>query len=321
MTISSPGGYTLSGDIGTPAGTGICLTVSVNNVTVDCAGHTITGYVKFVDGVSNVVVQNCVMLQGTVNPNGISNVTISNSSMANIVFVRSGHGVTLDHDHISLSPCGRPGGVVIFQDGGGNQVIGNTIDGCYTGNDLTGQGNDAPGADDGVILENEIGDMIRDNSIKNVFDAGVEGVETVTGTTISNNTVTHAISDGIGSYWCTHWENNTISGNTVSDSEAAVQITYGAGTRCGETPYPSGRFVGNTISGNSLLNQLQYLPNFPGLEILLSIPSLPAGSVTTNVVNGNNVGTTAIVLQPPDGFSVGPGNVCGPSPGFGAITC
>lgn len=246
MTLSAAGGYALSGDIGNPAVTSaICVSILANNITIDCEGHTIYGYVKFADGTSNVVVQNCVMT-GTINPNGISNVTISNSTMSNIVLVRNGHGVTLDHNHISLSPCGRPGAVVGFSDGGGNQAIGNTIDGCYAGNDLTGQGNDAPGADDGIILNNEIGDTIRDNNIMNVFDAGIEGVSSVTSTTISNNTVTHAVDNGIASYWCTDWENNTIAGNSISGSEAAVWITYGTGTRCGNTPSPFGRFVGNT---------------------------------------------------------------------------
>ena len=319
MIISTAGAYTLSGDIGNPAVTvATCLTISTNNITVDCAGHTIYGYLKFVDGISNVVVQNCVMT-GTVNPNGISNLTISNSTTSNIVLVSNGHSVTLDHNHISVSPCGRPGAVVGFFNGGGNQVIGNTIDGCYAGNDLTGQGNDAPGADDGIILENEIGDTIRDNSITNVFDAGIEGVDSVRSTTISNNTVTHAVTNGIASYWCTDWENNTIAGNTVSGSEAAVWIIYGTGTLCGDTPSPFGRFVGNTLSGNSLQNPLR--PALTG-GFLISLENLPAGSVSANVISANTIGSKGIVLRPSNGFLVGSGNVCAPLPDTpGAITC
>lgn len=307
-----PGSYGLDGDIGT-AGTrgGVCLTISTNNVTVDCASHTVNGYVSIADSATGVSVMNCTMT-GLRNPTNISNVTISNSVMSNIVSITNSHNVTVDHNQITVTG-GRPGAIVIFQGGGQNQLLGNTIDGGYHGQDLGGQGNDGPGADDGVILQSETGDLVQGNAIQNIFDAGIEGVDAVHGTTISNNSITHAVVAGVSSYWCTDWDANTIHGNTVSETEAAIWITYAFGDKCGETTGQLGRFTNNTVTGNSLRNPVG--GNRVGLLIsLLEIKQ----SVTSNVIGGNDVGATAIQLTPIGGFSDGGGNACGSG---SSVTC
>lgn len=332
-TLSNAGAYTMSADIGFGSKQ-LCLTISTSNVTLDCAHHTINGFVQIGDNMANVAIQNCVMagmfiLKGVSNVTisnstilaseifgtiGASNVIVSNSTMSSPVFVVSSHNVALNHNQIAMTG-GRPSAVAYFQNGGQNQVIGNVLDGFYTGHDLTGEGLDAPGADDGVVLDNEVGDTVRDNTIQHVFDAGIEGVDTVSAATIANNEVTHAILDGIGSYWCTHWENNTISGNRVSDSQAAVNIVFQVGSLCNQVPMPSGQFSGNTIAGNSLRNPLG--PSPAGISV--SLGQL-GSSVSLNSVIGNDVGTAPIILLPGAGFAVGAGNVCGPG-GSGSIAC
>lgn len=310
-TIGVPGSYSLDEDIGTASASGgICLTISTSSVTVDCADHTIHGYLSIANGATGVSVMNCTMV-GLQNPSNISNVTISNSVMSNIVFVTNGHNVSLDHNQITVAG-GRPGAVVIFQDGGQNQVIGNTIDGGYHGHDLGGLGADGPGADDGVTLRTETGDLLQGNTIQNVFDAGIEGADTVHATTIANNSISHAIVAGVGSYWCTDWDSNTISGNTISDSEAAIVITYEVGPNCGAGA-GAGRFSNNTLTGNSLQNPLP----LDGVGLLIKLTQL-GESVTSNVISGNNVGATAIELAPSSGFSDGGGNTCASG---STITC
>jgi hypothetical protein len=311
-TLSISGAYTLAADIGTQGNKSVCLTISANDVTVDCAGHTIKGSVHILDGGARVTVQNCVM-SGIVQLTGVSNVTISNSTMSSPLSVVNGHNFTLDHNRIVLVG-GNPADIVFLQNGEQNQIVGNTLDGFYTGHDLTGHGKDGPGADDGVVLDNEAGDVVRDNTIQNVFDAGIESVDTLSAATISNNMIAHAIFAGVASYWCTHWENNSISGNIVSGGEAAVAISFQSnGFHCDQVPLPSGRFAGNTVAGNSLRNPI--IPNPVGISIMLD--SL-GGSVTSNTISGNDLGTAPIFLLPLAGFSNGGGNICGPG---GSIAC
>jgi hypothetical protein len=77
---------------------------------------------------------------------------------------------------------------------------------------------------DDKIAQRLDGDVVRDNTIMNVFDAGIEGVNAVTNTVIANNTVTNAILAGIGSYHCTHWASNTVNGNRVSSGQFLIDI-------------------------------------------------------------------------------------------------
>lgn len=307
--ITRAGSYTLTADIGTPLAPGStpdCLAISASNVTVDCAHHTINGNVSIGPGLGVVVVTNCTMT-GLDNLVGETNVTISNSVFSGMVGAMFGGNIVLANNQIT-STAGSPAAVVYLQNSADNRVTGNTLDGGYHGNDLTGHGNDAPGADDGVVLNNQSGDIIENNTIRNVFDAGIEGVNVVGGTTISNNTISHAISAGVSSYWCTNWVTNTISGNAVSDSEAAIWIIYLSGPLCGQLPGPAAQFTNNMITGNSLRGPLGTL--LVGLEIGMD------GTVNSNVVSGNDIGSTAMNLAPALGFSDGGGNTCGSAGSF-----
>ncbi|MGH9411619.1 MAG: hypothetical protein ACRD1V_19460 [Vicinamibacterales bacterium] len=226
------------------------------------------------------------------------------------MLIRNGQNTIIRGNQITVA--GRPGGVVALDSGSGNQVLDNVLDGGYHGHDLTGQGNDTPsGADDGIVLQSESGDTVQGNSIMNVFDAGVEGVDAVTGTSIAGNTITSAIFAGVSSYWCTHWQGNTVSGNTISQSVQAIRVIYSVGALCDPAPAP-GLCTDNTIAGNVLRNPL-------GTGITAIVVSLGpiAPMVTNNVLRGNDLAAGGISLTPLSGFTDGGANVCGPSGNFG----
>lgn len=302
--IAYSASYTLTGDIGPSGPPGsVCLTIAGANVKIDCAHHTINGYVDIDAGDALVSISNCTV-GGFDTLQSVSNVTISNSVISDTVTIASSHNVVIDHDQITPSTAtASPAAAVYLFDGGSNQVTESTLDGGYHGDDLTGHGTDAPGADDGVVLMSETGDLVQSNTIQNVYDAGVEGVDTVSGTTISNNTISHAIAAGIASYWCTHWETNTVSGNAVTDSLSAVWIIPLTGSACGTGPTPAPQFTNNTIAGNTLRGALG------AVQIGMTIGM--TGPVSSNVVSGNDIGTTKINLSPASGFSDGGGNICG----------
>lgn len=252
----------------------------------------------------------CVIPYYVSNPNNVTNLTIANSTLSNTLVIRNGQNVIIRGNRISTNR--REGAVVTFSGGSRNQVLDNVLDGGYHGHDLSGHGNDeSGGADDGVILDNETGDTVQGNTIMNVFDAGVEGLDSVTGTTIAGNTITGAVFAGIGSYWCTHWQGDTISANIVSQSVQAILVGYSVGTKCAHPPGPAGLFADNTIADNVLRNYL--IGGYPGISIRL--PSI-ADMVTNNVIRNNDVGSANIFVLPLSGFTNGGGNVCGVNGNF-----
>jgi parallel beta helix pectate lyase-like protein len=99
--------------------------------------------------------------------------------------------------------------------GSGNRIVDNVVDGAWNGDAAS-----RTGADDGVLLYGESGDIVQGNVIRNVRDAGIEGVSSVTNTIVSYNAIERVAIGGIGAYRNTKWRGNTIEGNLVSQTQS-----------------------------------------------------------------------------------------------------
>ncbi len=97
-TLSRPGNYSLTANIINPAP--MCITVNANNVTLNCAGHSISqansapGPVIYVNGRSNIIIGNC-NIQGAT-----SGINISNSSYVGVygnLVNSSNYGVSMSN--------------------------------------------------------------------------------------------------------------------------------------------------------------------------------------------------------------------------------
>lgn len=308
----APGAYTLAADVGSGAQT-TCLYIASSGITLDCGRHVISGFVKMADGLSNVTVTNCTML-GAVQPSNASNVTISNSTMTGTLIFTSSTNITIDHNHISLTGA-RPSAAIIIAGGSQNRVTNNVIDGGYHGQDLTGQGGDAPGADDGVLLADATNDTVQGNTISNVFDAGVEGVNAVRNSTIADNTIVNATEAGISSYHCTSWQGNKVTGNSISQSQHAALFNFTSDSLCFNfpNPTPSGSFSNNLFANNVLRNLLGTSLVAMSLVFLATVPE---SAVTGNVIQGNDFGSADVTVAPAGGFTSGGGNTCGTQGNF-----
>jgi parallel beta-helix repeat protein len=277
-TITTPGTYTVDTDLSQAIPAGLCLTIPIGGVKLDCHGHTVTGV--RVSGATDVIVTNCTARSDTF-------ILVQNSSRVVLDTVRASE--------------------IEFLHGHDNQVLRSTIDGEY---------HDGPapsGRDDGILLGDQQNDTIQGNSIANVWDAGIEGLDGVSSTTIANNTITHTGTDGIGAYWCTSWSGNTISGNTVSQSPNLFFFTYQVDpAKCLDVSTP-GTFSGNRITGNVFRNQVLAAGGILA-AMFFNFAQIPPSAVTGNVVQGNDMGNTAGPnLTPASGFANGGGNVCVPS--------
>jgi hypothetical protein len=229
-------------------------------------------------------------------------VTIANSTLLFAGPFVNEHNIMIEGNHIGDTARVTSGCCpVVFNNGDHNQVVANILDGGYPGVcSVCGQ-------DDGILLWNESADVIRDNDISNVFDAGIEGVNVVTGSTIANNRITNAITAGIASYWCTHWENDTIVGNIASATPEVLTFFYNAGgAKCqGFGPVATGFFGGNTIANNVLLNRTGSDPLGIFLDFATNSPA-----VGVNMLRGNDVGAAGITTLPAAAFVDGGGNTC-----------
>jgi parallel beta-helix repeat protein len=269
--ILTPGNYQLAADISQPPSFGPCVEVRTAGVQLDCRQHVIS----------------IIQLLGA------NDVTITNCARGTLVDEQKSTNVTITHNTLlSLTLLG----------GSGNQVLENTIDGGYDGSGRQ------VGQDDGILLIDEANDTVQRNTIQNVFDAGIEGVDAVTDSTITDNTIVNAGVAGIASYWCTSWTGNTISGNSVSTSNWLADFIYEVGLgKCVNLSTP-GAFENNRLIGNRFTNALAH-----GGSMNFNLANLPAGAVVGNLIQGNDLGVLGgPFVDPASGFSDGGGNICAP---------
>ncbi|HVZ22706.1 MAG TPA: right-handed parallel beta-helix repeat-containing protein, partial [Vicinamibacterales bacterium] len=226
----------------------------------------------------------------------LSNVTIANSTILSPFNLFETHHATISGNHI-MSLSGGPDTLVGLTGGGDNEIVGNTLDGHW-------QAGAKSGTDDGILLVNEVHDSIRGNDIRNVFDAGIEGVNAVSDTTISGNTIAAVGETGVGAYYCTAWQNNVVDGNRIQGPPRALWFNFLRG-KCRDNPPASLAFTGNVFSNNVYVSGGAGAPY--GVDAELG--SAP-GAVHDNVLTDNNFGMAQVLVDPPAGFQNAGGNTC-----------
>ena len=279
-TIAEPGAYTVAADLFQAAAFGACLQIEADGVQLDCGNHTVSGLL--LSHVTGGTVSHCSVL--TLGLPGVA---------ASIAEVADSTNVTLTHNAFAT---------MLLIGGHGNSVIENAIDGEYDGSGLH------VGQDDGIVLVDEANDTIQGNTIRNVWDAGIEGVDTVANSSIANNTIVNAGYAGIGAYWCTSWTGNTLSHNSISRSVWMVAFVYEVSqAKCLDTATVGG-FANNQMVGNRFSSPL---PSDGSMAF--NFPTLDAGRVSNNLIQGNDLGSQpGPTTVPASGFINGGGNICEP---------
>ena len=292
-SYTRPGTYVLTGDVaeGSSSDTS-CIHIASSDVTLDCARHTVAGYIRIANGSSNVTIRNC-LATGLVPVIDASGLVVEHSSFSTPIYLSGAERSVLRANTVAVH--GSPNAAIAISHGHDNQVLENTID-----------GGGARGADDGVLLSDESNDTISDNIIRNVFDAGIESLNALSHTTIANNAISNTVTAGVGAYWCTAWQDVTITGNRFSATRAGIRVEYANDFHCtswGSAPQPL--FSRNVIAGNTIEPGV---PTTPGIRVQLQEWQQ---SVSDNVIRGNTFGASSIDVQPLSGFVDGGGNVCG----------
>ena len=284
-TIVASGSYVLGNDISASTSFGPCLSIMAGAVQLDCRNHKVSG--MLVSNVDNVTVTNCAF---------VTELFGTGQSFANI-----DHSTHVMFQHNTMS-------AMVLQGGHDNQVLQNTFDGGYDGSGRQ------VGQDDGILIIGEANDTIQSNTITNVYDAGIEGVDVVANSVIANNTIVNTGTTGIGWYWCTSWTGNTISGNDVSRTPGLFYFEYRVGTtKCVNTA-TAGAFATNRVVGNRFGNRV---PGGVEPSMWFNFPTLDPAAVFNNLIQGNDVGTSVgPAVVPASGFVNGGGNICAPGNSF-----
>ncbi len=145
-----------------------------------------------------------------------------------------------------LYPETGTAGMILLSFGKNNEVSNNFIngksDGIFRGSSPSTIESNI-GADDGIVIAHESSDLIKDNTIENVFDCGIESEDFISDTKIINNKIRNAVLCGIGAWHGNSWLNNQVLENIVHDAPALF-VFFKAG-KVDVVYFKDNQFIGN----------------------------------------------------------------------------
>lgn len=243
--ITKSGRYVLQQDVvGNPSET--CFSIhDTNNVKIDCKKHLVRSALAFwFTKVKDYSLENCA-IEGFDHNNLVLKVVESGSGVIqhnsfgklfSIIDVQQSDELTfadnkvfgiyqqyystksvIERNQFELPLInGAPpfvAGLINSEKGSDNRIRLNITDGKAEG-DL----NKKIGADDGIIIDNESLDNISENTIINNWDCGIETSGVITNTRIADNTIKNAGLCGIGGWYGSSLQGNTIADNHIEDT-------------------------------------------------------------------------------------------------------
>lgn len=262
-----------------------CLQFIGGSGELDCQGHDVQG----------------------IQLSGVHGLTIHNCRMRSVLSLQS-TDVTLADNVVTADTRKTVAAVVQFSAGTNNRVLRNTIDGSWRGQPHP-VGGYPPGADDGIVIENDANLLIDGNAIRNVWDCGIERLGNGTdAVTIRSNDISSAAECGIGGWFAAGWRDALIVDNTVSSSAAFAEIYYSASQNRGVDHIT---FRNNVFENNRFLSP--WNPGMPSVNIdyVTGTSRLPL-DIGNNVFRNNDFGSNILAprLAPANGFVDGGENVC-----------
>lgn len=237
----------------------------------------------------------------------VHSLTIRNCRMRAFSSTRSSD-VTLVGNVLTADTRRTVATVVRFAEGGNNRVVSNTIDGGWRGQPYP-PGGYPPGADDGIIIENDANLVIEGNAIRNVWDCGIERLGNRTDPiTIRNNDIANAGECGIGSWFAAGWRDSVIVDNTVSNSGPFAEIYFSPNQNKGVAGIT---FRNNVFENNTFRNPSNRSAPSVNIDYVTATARMPV-DIGNNIFRNNDLGSNipAPRLTPAGGFVDGGENIC-----------
>jgi hypothetical protein len=300
--ITAPGSYSLTGNLVQPqvsTAFAPCLAIhDTNNVQLDCKSHTIAaatgglpGVPVSITNVQNFSLRNCTLeapndllvvrnsSDGVIDGNTLGNlasqrlvsvslVSVSGTVVSNNIIDAaviqnhcSGNTIRFNKATCPVWTNARICGALFTSILGSNNTFdSNEIDG-KSGVEASQYGN---GADDGIVIQDESGDVLANNIIRNAWDAGIETSGNIVNTEILSNSIIN-VPVGIGGWYWNSWRNVSVINNTVDGANMLFQFYRLFGLRPAnwwdgvayQGPADTAvYFEGNLFSGNQFVNPL-----------------------------------------------------------------
>lgn len=279
-TISAAGDYSITRDL-MNAKSEPCIKIqNVSNVNLDCQNYTITSknenHSIYVRGSSNFKINNCKLVssinvpvgvssqvplriedskQGEINNNtvggnyssisGSSFVTVKNSIFTNELSVYRSNNVTIKDSKFTYGGAES----ITLQEGSNNSVISNFIEGLSDGV-FNGMDNSV-GADDGIVIKDESGDLIQGNTLQNFFDCAIENTGKMFDTKIIGNKASNTGVCFLGGWYDSSVKGIIVKDNIVSNMPNLFYFFRQYPLRSGEQYV---YFQNNTFENNKLSN-------------------------------------------------------------------
>ncbi|KKU58652.1 MAG: Glycoside hydrolase family 9, partial [Parcubacteria group bacterium GW2011_GWA2_47_12] len=360
-TIQKGGTYSIVSDLSSPSGS--CIQVKdTTDVTIACDGKKTVSSVEF-SNIQRFSLKNCILsgpknnpltilnstdgeisgntlTHGWVHVEGTKNLIVRDNTFSSTLYQQYHTDNTLIERNIftfDSTKAHSPSVVanISLNNGTNNRILGNTTDGGSNGifNNLG-----TPGADDSIVLYNQTGAIVENNTLQNVWDCAIENSGTLERSFIKNNTIKNVGYCGIGGWYWSNWKNNTVSGNTVEDAPRLFQFGRDYGIRSGENgvyfsdniferntflkPRLSGIFTSGADSGSSSFSIQKFLAiSTSGLTDDERLPSGNEFFLSNNRFTANDFSTSRSAPTFSIGVVDGGGNICGTTPSGYPLKC
>jgi parallel beta-helix repeat protein len=296
---------------------GTAITIGANNITLDGAGHTITGDTSG-GGVENygynyVTVKNCIVtnfIHGMLLVSCSHNILDSNTVISNVgagnqggggIVCSGGSSNTLTNNTVTLNVAGGIGvinssaNIVSNNTANSNGGAGIDLENS-SNNNLTGNTANYGG----IALRGSTNNNITNNTA-NFSGVGIFLYASDNNTLDSNNANSNSASPGYG-IWLFDATSNILTSNTVnSNGNDGIFLYFGSNSNTIGSTTPG---AGNTISLNG----------GNGVEVTGSFPS---GPVTGNTISGNSIFSNSRLGIDLGGDGVTPNDPCDTDTGNG----
>jgi len=333
-----------------------CLNIhDTINVHINCEGRSITAqHVMVIANVGDFSIKNCNLKEQGINTltfeileanNGLitnnnfgdfivsvfksSNIRVVNNIFRSVYTQQYSNNNAIENNIFNPAQILEWSAIVTSTFGSNNQIIKNRIDG-RSDQIFRGGGLISRGADDGIVLNDEKGDIIQENFIENNYDCGIETSGFISDTSINKNTIINSGVCGIGGWYGNSWKGNIVSKNIVDD--APIMFRFDRAWGIMPTPPTAEHiyFQDNIFSDNKFINPkltpatgrlMSVYINMHNLESVVINPDITPGerritsndySLNNNIFTNNDFGTTLLApyLKPESMIVDGGGNIC-----------
>lgn len=363
--IQQPGNYILSKDLASPLDA-TCLDIhDTSDVFLDCNGHSLTqmlgedhqGPLVSFRNVSRFSFSNCIAStvnntprdartllyvsqsnHGVIEKNSfqipfseltnlvegadVADLVIRNNFFQSSYQQRRSRNVVLESNTFIALPGRELGAAqIVSTDGSNNTIRSNLFDGMSDGVLAN-----VIGFDDAIVIQDESGDTIECNDIKNYYDAGIETLGVIRNTKFLRNTIAN-VPFGIGAWYWNSWSDNIVSDNTVSSAERLFSFyrayalrtknSLGVNVTDDAVYFTNNVFMNNTLSQRSGGHESSYFFFSRDFDLTPNLAMLERAAkpsdyiLSNNLLKNNDFGTgSSPFLMPGLMFVDGGGNKC-----------